>query len=136
MTPLKQALTLHLLTETPASFSFLLAPRAQLPGASPEATLILRNFGGLLMATNLACVVLLTRPADDEITALLCLSLGTYHVWPIARAWTRMKWGRQGARKEGQGEKKVLGGPVVHFVVHVACLVMMVGSAGAVLLRA
>jgi hypothetical protein len=137
MTPLKQALTLHLLTEIPASLSFLLAPHTQLPGATPEAKLILRNFGGLLMATNLVCLALLTQPAaaaaHDELTAQLCLCLGTYHVWPIYRAWSRMKWQRQGGG--GKEEKKVLGGPVVHFVVHVVCLVAMLGSGGMVLLR-
>jgi hypothetical protein len=35
----------------------------------------------------------------------------------------------------GKEEKKVLGGPVVHFVVHVVCLVVMLRSGGMVLLR-
>ncbi|KAK4126904.1 hypothetical protein N657DRAFT_180317 [Parathielavia appendiculata] len=145
MTPLKQALTLHLLTEVPASLSFLLAPHAQLLGASPEATLILRNLGGLLMATNLVClaVLLAKPPSDDRLTARLCLCLGTYHVWPIARAWVRMRLRRGAHEGSGSGsggggvreEKKVLGGPVVHFVVHVICLLAMVGSGGMVLLR-
>ncbi|KAH6617021.1 hypothetical protein F5144DRAFT_633316 [Chaetomium tenue] len=125
MPPLKAALTLHLLTETPASLSFLLTPQAQLPGASPEARLILRNFGGLLLATNLACLALLgggriTDDAGDRATALFCAGLGTYHVWPIYRAWVRM-----GGKGEG---RKVLGGPVVHFGVHVVCLVALVGG--------
>ncbi|KAK4100534.1 hypothetical protein N658DRAFT_516604 [Parathielavia hyrcaniae] len=151
-TPLKQALTLHLLTELPASLSFLLAPHAQLPNAGPEATLILRNLGGLLMATNLVCFVLLldgggaatgsTADATDRLTARLCLCLGTYHVWPMVRAWTRMRRGRLhggsgggSGREEKKEERKVLGGPVVHFVVHVLCLVAMIGSGGMALLR-
>jgi hypothetical protein len=89
---LKPALTLHLLTETPASLSFLLAPHAQLPGASPDAVLILRNLGGLLLATNLACLVLLLAGSSsssssgavpEQTLALLWVCLGTYHVWPI-----------------------------------------------------
>ncbi|KAK3292542.1 uncharacterized protein B0H64DRAFT_230596 [Chaetomium fimeti] len=127
MPPLKAALTLHLLIETPASLSFLLTPQAQLPGASPDARLILRNLGGLLLATNLACLALLGggRIADDDgdrVTALFCAGLGTYHVWPTYRAWVRMGMGG------GLQGKRVLGGPVVHFVVHVACLVAMVGG--------
>jgi hypothetical protein len=126
---LKPALTLHLLTETPASLSFLLAPHAQLPGASPDALLILRNLGGLLLATNLVCLVLLASPASavsEQTMALLCVCLGTYHVWPIYRAWVRMGRG-------GGGGEKVLGGPGVHFVVHVVCLGALVGGGGWVL---
>jgi hypothetical protein len=59
--------------------------------------------------------------------------LGTYHVWPIYRAWSRIRVNRDGTG--GKEEKKVLGGPVVHFVVHVVCLVVMQGSGGMVLLR-
>jgi hypothetical protein len=128
---LKPALTLHLLTETPASLSFLLAPHAQLPGASPDALLILRNLGGLLLATNLVCLVLLASPASavsEQTMALLCVCLGTYHVWPIYRAWVRMGRG-------GGGGEKVLGGPGVHFVVHVVCLGALVGVGGWVLVR-
>ncbi|KAH6842821.1 hypothetical protein B0I37DRAFT_448228 [Chaetomium sp. MPI-CAGE-AT-0009] len=94
---------------TPASLSFLLFPQSQLPGASAEARLILRNLGGLLLATNLACLALLGggRVVDDGgadggvTTALFCAGLGTYHVWPTYRAWVRMG--------SGQG-KGVLGG--------------------------
>ncbi|KAL2174956.1 uncharacterized protein P884DRAFT_331552 [Thermothelomyces heterothallicus CBS 202.75] len=122
--PTKLALLIHLLVETPASLSFLLAPRAQLPGASPEARLILRNLGGLLAATNLAVLVLLgtppaAAPETRQLTARLCLCLGTYHVWPIHRAWARMRWwwSSSSSSREKKG-KKVLGGPAVHFVVH------------------
>lgn len=134
MPPLKAALTLHLLVETPASLSFLLTPGAQLPGASPEARLILRNFGGLLLATNLACAALLgggrvDDNGDDRVMALFCAGLGTYHVWPIWRAWVRMGGKGEGEGEgKGEGGKKVLGGPVVHFGVHVVCLVALVGG--------
>ncbi|KAK4158346.1 hypothetical protein C8A00DRAFT_28626 [Chaetomidium leptoderma] len=125
----KPALLLHLLTETPAALSFLFAPTAQLPGASPDAKLILRNLGGLLMATNLVSLVVLftTRPEeeDDKLTAMICVCLGTYHVWPLYRAWARMM--RSGRPGQGQ-EKKVLGGPVVHFGVHLLCLGALVGG--------
>ncbi len=124
MFSLKPALTLHLLTELPASLSFLLTPTSQLPGATPDATLILHNLGGLLLATNLMCMVLLLTQHDeknDRLAAMLCLCLGTYHVWPLRRAGVRMR--------RMIGEKVVvLGGPRVHFVVHLVCLVVMLGS--------
>ncbi|KAL2147286.1 hypothetical protein VTI28DRAFT_10276 [Corynascus sepedonium] len=91
----KLALLLHLFIETPASLSFLLAPRSQLPGASPEAVLILHNLGGLLASTNLVVLVLILSLSPGSATELLagrlCLCLGTYHVWPIRRAWVRMR---------------------------------------------
>ncbi|KAK4242796.1 hypothetical protein C8A03DRAFT_39952 [Achaetomium macrosporum] len=140
MTFLKPALLLHLIIETPASLSFLLASTAQLPGASPEARLILRNFGGLHLATNLLCLVfLLRKPAAaglgngdiEQLTAMSCVCLGTYHVWPIYRAWARMT-GHGGIDVERQ--KKVLGGPAVHLVVHVACLAALLGGGLAMLM--
>ena len=129
---LKPALTLHLLTETPASLTFLFTPHSQLPAASPEAKLILHNLGGLLLSTNLICLVLLLTPDRDHadsstnrndevhrLSALVCLCLGTYHVWPLRRAMARM--GVEGGRV-------VLGGPKVHFVVHLVCLGALVGG--------
>ena len=129
---LKPALTLHLLTETPASLTFLLTPHAQLPAASSDAVLILHNLGGLLFSTNLICLVLLfttgsssnTSKHNEEVnrlTAMVCLCLGTYHFWPLRRAWVRMRQGTE----EG---KRVLGGPVVHFGVHLVCLSALIGG--------
>ncbi|KAL1841866.1 hypothetical protein VTJ49DRAFT_6465 [Mycothermus thermophilus] len=139
------ALTLHLLIEFPASLSFLLQPRAQLPGATPEAVLVLRNLGGLLMATNLVCLVLLhflskaatsdSSPLVEHLTGMVCVALGTYHVWPAHRAWVRMRKRNRGEGVVGQSEKRILGGPVVHFWVHLVCLGAMMGSGGAVLMR-
>ncbi|KAK3303281.1 uncharacterized protein B0T15DRAFT_269735 [Chaetomium strumarium] len=132
---LKPALLLHLIIETPASLSFLLAPTAQLPGASPEARLILRNFGGLHLATNLLCLVFLLRKPTaagndggdmEQLTAMSCVCLATYHVWPLYRAWARMTG--YGGINVGRKQKKVLGGPAVHLVVHVACLAALLGG--------
>jgi hypothetical protein len=113
------------------------APTAQLPGASPEAKLILRNFGGLHLATNLLCLVFLLRKPTaaaasgggngdmEQLTAMSCVCLATYHVWPIYRAWARMTG--YGGVDVGR-QKKVLGGPGVHLVVHVACLAALLGG--------
>ncbi|KAK4676990.1 hypothetical protein QC764_409245 [Podospora pseudoanserina] len=121
---LKLPLLLHLLTETPASLSFLFFPHSQLPSASPQALLILQNYGGLLLSTNLITLIFLLRPNFDSLSALVALSLGSYHIWPIYRACARLNLA-QGKRKN---EEKILGGPVVHFWVHVFCLVSLVGS--------
>jgi hypothetical protein len=118
-------LLFHLLIETPASISFIFFPKAQLPNASPDAILISRNLGGLLLATNLVCLVFLTggESYDNQLVAKVSLCLGTYHVWPAHRAYVRLARGRNGGR-----EKKVLGGPAVHLVVHLGCLVALFGS--------
>lgn len=125
-------LLLHLLVETPASLSFLLAPRSQLRGASPEAVLILRNLGGLLLATNLVCLVLLSAGSDGDggsrysrLAASVCLCLATYHVWPAHRAYSRIARGVVGGK---DGGRKVLGGPKVHLAVHLVCLAALLAG--------
>ncbi|KAK3994571.1 hypothetical protein QBC44DRAFT_261741 [Cladorrhinum sp. PSN332] len=130
-------LVIHLLAEIPASLSFLLAPRAQLPSASQDAVLILRNFGGLLMSTNLLAVVFLFRGRggggdDGNLAGWVLLCLGSYHFWPVWRAWDRMnrleRTNKDDGGREKKEQKKVLGGPVVHFGVHLVCLVVLAGG--------
>ncbi|KAK0672937.1 hypothetical protein QBC41DRAFT_343291 [Cercophora samala] len=133
----KLPLLLHLLTETPASISFLLFPQTQLPTADPNpaaALLILRNFGGLLLSTNLIALVFLLRPAFDSLSALVTLSLASYHVWPIYRAYSRLLLQQQrpnltkGKKQHDVNRNLVLGGPIVHFWVHICCLIGLVLS--------
>lgn len=46
----------------------------------------------------------------------MCLCVATYHVCPIYRAVVRIRWDGRG---DGGEDRTVLGGPVVHLVVHV-----------------
>ncbi|KAK3504013.1 hypothetical protein B0T13DRAFT_459253 [Neurospora crassa] len=122
-----------------------------------EARLILRNFGGLLLSVNCLVFYLLFRhrfsstslrpenERDDLIRGVTaCLSL--YHVFPLYRAWKRicMSSSSRAAvdenikkrKKDLRGEEgkedetqKTLGGPVVHFVVHMIVGGLM-GAAG------
>ncbi|KAK4229486.1 hypothetical protein QBC38DRAFT_472526 [Podospora fimiseda] len=118
-------LIFHLMIELPASISFLLFPQTQLPGASEETILILRNFGGLLLSTNLLVIIFLLYGGHQTLNDLggwILLCLGSYHFWPIWRAWIRIK---RMSREGGNKQKKVLGGPVVHFWVHLGCLVTL-----------
>ncbi|KAK3381608.1 hypothetical protein B0H63DRAFT_209777 [Podospora didyma] len=126
---LKAPLLYHLAIETPAALSFIFKPSAQLASAAaatPEAVLILRSYGGLLLSTNLLCAVFLARPGFDSATALVSLCLGSYHVWPLSRAWVRLFGGMP--MQQGEKEQKVLGGPGVHLVVHLLGLVALVGA--------
>ncbi|KAK4164533.1 hypothetical protein QBC43DRAFT_262092 [Cladorrhinum sp. PSN259] len=140
-------LLLHLLIEIPASLSFLFNPRSQLPPSSSsptsaassshdrDAILILRNFGGLLLATNLLVSVLLFHQHnfkedsegifDGNLSGWILLSLGTYHFWPCWRAWDRIK---RSSANQDKKEQKALGGPKVHLVVHLICLFALLVS--------
>ncbi|KAI0595184.1 hypothetical protein F4775DRAFT_384086 [Biscogniauxia sp. FL1348] len=125
ITVVKLPFATHAVIETAAALSFIFRPEAQLPGCSPAARLILRQYGGLLLASSLMCVaVLVAEPGLGDTTMLmrlLAIALGTYHVWPCHRAWVRLRSGRSAT----------LGGPALHLVVHLLCLGLFTFSAAA-----
>ncbi|KAI0441563.1 hypothetical protein F4803DRAFT_522625 [Xylaria telfairii] len=113
----KLAFAAHAAVETAAGISFIVHPERQLPGCTPAAKLILRQYGGLLLASSLICLIIIADPGFNATTArLLAAALGSYHAWPCHRALTRI---RNGMRLK---EESVLGGPFVHLLVHVVCL--------------
>lgn len=115
---------LHAVIETPAGLSFILAPQRQLPGASPEAVLLLANYGGALLATvGVSAVFLLRTEAGDTAARAAGLVLAFYHVFPLRRAVRRIGHGRAA----GRPADAVLGGPWVHLVVHAACFASLLG---------
>ncbi|KAB5583048.1 hypothetical protein GE09DRAFT_1211663 [Coniochaeta sp. 2T2.1] len=124
----KTPLLLHAILEALASLSFTLNPSAQLSSTATdvEARLILRSYGGLLLSTSILCGGFYFRPGFDSATRLVAGSMGVYHLFPIARAWSRLR--REGRTEKGKEGKKVLGGPGVHLLVHVAVLGGLVGS--------
>lgn len=124
MEPSKLPLLFHALLETAAALSFTLNPTAQLPAASDEARLILRSYGGLLLSSSVLCAGFVIRPGFDAAARLVAGSMAVYHVFPIGRAYARLQRGRRA--KEGG---RVLGGPVVHLVVHVVAVVGLALSA-------
>ncbi|KAI1342924.1 hypothetical protein F5Y15DRAFT_272000 [Xylariaceae sp. FL0016] len=123
MIPLaKVGFVLHAIIETAAAVSFIFNPEKQLPGCTPAARLILRQYGGLLLASSLVCVaVLLDETGSDSTTRLLAFALGTYHLLPCYRAYTRLERDVQPNGRKAP-EKSHLGGPWVHLAVHLLCL--------------
>ncbi|KAI1482242.1 hypothetical protein F4774DRAFT_335041 [Daldinia eschscholtzii] len=118
----KLPFAIHALVETAAALSFIFNPEKQLLGCDAAAKLILRQYGGLLLSTNLICLIVLSEPSFTDTTRLLAAALGTYHVWPCYRAYVRI---RQNTEAASQGNP-ILGGPPLHLAVHLACLGMFI----------
>ncbi|KAI1397436.1 hypothetical protein F4819DRAFT_84580 [Hypoxylon fuscum] len=115
----------HALIETAAALSFIFSPDKQLPGCNVAAKLILRQYGGLLLSTNLICLAILIEPGFTGTTRLYAAALGTYHIWPCYRAYSRISHGIGVSGKE----KSALGGPSLHLIVHLTCLAMFIWAA-------
>lgn len=115
----KLPFVLHAVIETAAALSFIFTPDRQLPGCNVAAKLILRQYGGLLLSTNLICLAILSEPGFSPLARLLAAALGTYHIWPCYRAYIRI-YHDLGVSVE---KKPVLGGPQLHLMVHLVCLV-------------
>lgn len=128
MHPGNLALLFHVLIEAPASLSFLLNAPKQLREARPsaEAVLVCQSYGGLLVATNVLCILLLYCRGStnfDDASAIVAVSLAIYHIMPIRRAWVRINM--QGASRGWLQRADALGGPYMHFMLHALLLVSL-----------
>ena len=109
----------HAVIETPAALTFILTPEKQLPGCSPAAGLILRQYGGLLLSSVLLSVVMLVSPKGfRRHNGLFAAALGSYHLWPVYRAYMRLTSDVGG----DVAAPSALGGPAVHMVAHLVAL--------------
>ncbi|KAK4217246.1 hypothetical protein QBC37DRAFT_57428 [Rhypophila decipiens] len=92
--------------------------------ARKEVDLILLNYGGLLLTSNLISLVFLARPVFDDLAGLVSLCMASYHVWPAWRALTRMRLYAAAVERNagGTGNQKFLGGPALHLVIHLGLL--------------
>lgn len=111
----------HLLVESVAALSFLSQPHIQLqnPKPSEEAVLICHSYAGSLISTNVLCALFLARRNSkifDSASSFLSVSLAVYHVFPMRRAWARIKK-RRGKYKP---EERMAGGPPGHLMIHAA----------------
>ncbi|KAI1303781.1 hypothetical protein F5Y03DRAFT_359051 [Xylaria venustula] len=120
------AFVVHTAVETAAGVSFIVHPEGQLPSCTPAAKLILRQYGGLLLASSMICLVVITGlDCGPTTTRLLAATLGSYHAWPCYRAFSRI----QNEARHGAQETSILGGPFVHLLAHVVCLCLFLYTA-------
>lgn len=119
------AFLFHTIIETPAAISFICFPDKQLPGGSPAAKLILRQYGGLLLSTVLISLALLTQDDLGGLERPVAVALGNYHFWPIYRAYCRCTSAVPGDAKV----TNTLGGPLVHLIVHLLALGLFLAAA-------
>ena len=137
--PPKWPFAAHAAIETAAALTLMLAPGRQLPGCPPAARPILRQYGALLLATNLVCVAVLLDPGQGpsgfgRLPRLIAAALAFYHVWPCFRAYARLcavagLGGGAGGHDDDKRARSILGGPAVHLAVHLLCFVMFVSVA-------
>lgn len=129
MLAIKLPILAHLIIESTAALSFLTQPHIQLqdPKPSEEAVLICHSYAGSLIATNVLCGLFLAlRDGEsfDSASAILSGSLAVYHLFPVRRAWVRI-------RKRGgnyKPEEKMAGGPPGHLIIHAALFVSLIWS--------
>jgi hypothetical protein len=121
---LKLPLLFHALLETTAALSFLFNPKAQHANAATdlETRLILRSYGGLLLSTSILCAGFCFREGFDDPARIVSGAMAVYHLFPIARAWTKLR-----VAKVRSG--KFCGGPAVHLLVHWGALLGLTGAA-------
>jgi hypothetical protein len=121
---LKAPLLFHALLETTAALSFLFYPQVQHPTAATdlETKLILRSYGGLLLSTAVLCAGFYFREGFDDPARIVSGAMAVYHVFPIARAWMKL-------RMTNVRGATFCGGPAVHFLVHWGALLGLTGAA-------
>ncbi|RKU49240.1 hypothetical protein DL546_009601 [Coniochaeta pulveracea] len=121
---LKAPLLFHALLETIAALSFLFNPQVQHPSAATdlEIKLVLRSYGGLLLSTAILCAGFYLREGFDDSARIVSGAMAVYHVFPIARAWTKL-------RMRNVRCATFCGGPVVHLLVHLGALLGLTGAA-------
>ncbi|TDZ25166.1 hypothetical protein Cob_v001978 [Colletotrichum orbiculare MAFF 240422] len=122
----KLPFVIHALMETAAALSFIFKPESQLPNPSVAAQLVAKNLGGLLLSTNMMCLIFITRPFDQT-SRLVAASLAFWHLWPCNRAYVRLTQPAVDGKTDGQS--KTLGGPAVHLGSHLCLFLAFAGVA-------
>ncbi|KXJ97321.1 hypothetical protein Micbo1qcDRAFT_191830 [Microdochium bolleyi] len=116
---------LHVAVESVAVFLFMCRPATQLGAdeCSPQARLVLRQYGALLLSSNLICLAVAGQSEPSALTRQIACALLVYHVFPCHRAWVRMQSAK--VKIEEARKVSVLARPDVHLAVHIACFATM-----------
>lgn len=146
---------LHLITETPAIFSFLFSPSMTLAQPQPYASPLIRQYGVLLAVTSLILISVMidiehrAKMAHDDpyaqtLRERMAGALAVYHLAPTFRAIGRLGvhfrfpyWvGLEPSSKEVRGRtvekglsKAILSSPLVHMMLHGVCCALLVDMA-------
>ncbi|KAJ1337851.1 hypothetical protein MN608_00707 [Microdochium nivale] len=120
---------LHIAVESIAVFLFTCRPTTQLhvSECSPQARLVLRQYGALLMSSNLVCLAIVMQPEPSSLIRHISWALLVYHVFPCHRAWVRMQ--EMGENAEERRKAPVFARPGVHLTTHVAVCVSLIAAA-------
>jgi hypothetical protein len=113
------ASSLRVLIEISAFLGFLLAPSKTLQRPQPYAHPVIRQYGLLLLVTNVLLVALLFELYSDNntpssLTRHTCGALALYHPAPIWRALGRLT-------RDGNPHS-LMASPLLHLCLHGACL--------------
>jgi len=122
---------MHFLLEFWAIKSFLQQPGLQLHEAKPsrEAVLVCQSYAGTLLTLNIICFAYFLSGrlnSFDGIGAALTWALSTYHIFPMYRAWDRMKRRRLG--QNYKPEYDIGGGPAGNFRGHCILFLSLVAA--------
>jgi hypothetical protein len=109
---------IHVLIETPAALNFIRNPSEQLSSPAPQAHAIIQQYGSLLLVSGIIAFIFAIRSVDST-SRNVAGALSLYHFLPASRAFGRLQAGES---SYGKG----LGGPWIHLIVHVVCLVSLV----------
>lgn len=116
---------LHIITETPASIAFFLAPSMTLAHPQPHAHPVIQQYALLLTASVYIAYTFLQGLTND-VSRKVAAALAFYHLGPLYRAVCRI---RNGEGKAG-GMESVSRNPWLHLMAHVLCLVGLVWESG------
>lgn len=118
------AFLLHVIVEIPAMAGFLLSPSKTLQQNQPFAAPLIRQYGILLLCTNLLlCFILLELFHNDGFALSMRFlrrvsgAVALYHPAPLWRAVNRIR--------RGELSRGVFASPWSHALLHAGCLVAL-----------
>lgn len=113
------AFLLHIIVETPAAINFLISPSSTLQQPQPFSHAVIRQYGSLLLVTNLILAIVRSHCPED-VQRCVSGALALYHIGPLWRSVVRIR--------DREESSSVLAGPWLHFGLHGLLFVVLSGS--------